>query len=219
MFAEIFLMIILSDKEYHRKNLLVVVSSITAFVVIVFVLQGTSFGKYVLLQITSLIDSFLHTQLSVKYGGDTTQLGQSASYRKLLQQVFHVSWLNPILGIGRKRAFSSEINGLVVQSIDNFYIAEYIRYAYPGMLSYIAIIIYMLYKMLKDAFQTRSALIRTLFIGTVCYCMHLYIADSLQTLKYLYVLFALFICSDKTPFIPQEKGKYFGKRESKYVRK
>lgn len=219
MFAEIFFMLILSDKEYHRKNLLVIISSITAFVVIVFVLQGTSFGKYVLLQITSLIDSFLHTQLSAKYGGDTTQLGQSASYRKLLQQVFHVNWLNPILGIGRKRGFSSNINGLVVQSIDNFYIAEYIRYAYPGMLSYIAMILYMIIKMLKDVFQTRSALIRAIFIGAVCYCMHLYIADSLQTLKYLYVLFALYICSEKTPFVPEEKGKYHRKRESKYVRK
>jgi hypothetical protein len=219
MFAEVFLMLILSDKEHHRKNLLIIISSVTAFIVVVFVLQGTSFGKYVLLQITSLIDSFLHTQLSARYGGDTTQLGQSASYRKLLQQVFRVRWLNPLLGIGRKRAFSSEINGLVVQSIDNFYIAEYIRYAYPGMLSYIGMILYMLIKMLKDVFNTRSALIRTLFIGAICYCMHLYIADSLQTLKYLYVLFALYVCSDKTPFVPEEKGKYHGKRESKYVRK
>jgi hypothetical protein len=219
MFAEIFLMLILSDKEHHRENIFAIVSGLVAFTVFVFVFQGTAFGKYVLLQITSLIDSFFNTQFSLKYGADLTHLNQSAAYRDLLHQVFKVGWLNPFLGIGRKRGFASEVNGLVVQSIDNFYIAEYIRYAYPGMLSYIAVIIYMVYAMLKDVVKTHSALIRTLFIGTVCYCMHLYIADSLQTLKYLYVLFALYICADKTPFTPDEKGKYFGKRESKYVKK
>ena len=166
-----------------------------------------------------MIDSFFDTQFSLKYGAYLTQLGQCAAYRDLLHQVFKVGWLNPFLGIGRKRAFSSEVNGLVVQSIDNFYIAEYIRYAYPGMLSYIAVVVYMIYEMLRDVVKTHSALIRTLLIGSVCYCIHLYIADSLQTLKYLYILFALYICADKTPFTPDEKGKYFGKRELKYVKK
>ncbi len=219
MFAEIVLMLILSDKEHNRENIFAIVSGLVAFTVILFVFQGTSFGKYILLQITSLIDSFFNTQFSLKYGSDLTQLNQSSAYRDLLHQIFKVDWLNPFLGIGRKRSFSSVVNGLVVTSIDNFYIAEYIRYAYPGMLSYIAVVIYMIYAMLKDMVKTHSALIRTLFIGSVCYCMHLYIADSLQTLKYLYVLFALYICADKTPFTPDEKGKYFEKRKSKYVKK
>lgn len=219
MFLVFVLMLIMSDKEYFRRNVLIVVTSVTAFAVLTFLLQGTGFGKYILLQITSLIDSFFHTKLSAKFGADVTQLGQSASYRKLLKKVFKVSWLNPVLGIGRKRAFSSTIDGLVVQSIDNFYIAEFVRYAYPGMISYIALLLYMLIGMLRDMFKTRSATIRTLFIGALCYCLHLYIADSLQTLKYLYVLFALYLCCEKTPYVPEEKGKYFGKRESKYVRK
>jgi hypothetical protein len=219
MFVELFLMLIFSDSKYLRKNILILVSSLTAFTIMIVLLQKTSFGEYILLQITSLIDSFFHTELSAKYGGDVTQLGQSASYRKLLKQIFKVSWLNPILGIGRKRAFSSVINGLVVQSIDNFYIAEYVRYAYPGMFAYIFFLGYVVVKAFKDVFITRSAEIRMLFIAIACYYMHLYIADSLQTLKYLYVLFALYICCDKTPYVPEDKGRYFRKRESKYVRK
>ncbi len=218
MFLELLLMIIFSDLKYMRKNILIIISSLTAFAIMVFVLQKTSFGEYVLLQITSLIDTFFDTQLSVKYGADLNQLGQSAAYRELLKEVFHVSWLNPIVGIGRKRAFSTEINGLVVQSIDNFYIAEFVRYAYPGMFSYIFFLVYMGYKMLKDTIVTRSAIIRMVFIGVVSYCLHLYIADSLQTLKYLYVLFAIYICCDKEPYIPPDPGRYFRKRESKYVR-
>ncbi len=219
MLFELALMFIFSDREYLRKNLLIVVTYGTAFAILVFLLQGTAIGKFILLEITSLLDTLFGTQMSIKYGANIEALGQSASYRKLLKEVFHVSWLNPVLGIGRKRVFSSEINGLVVQSIDNFYIAEYIRYAYPGMLSFIAFLAFMGYRMLKDIIITRSAIIRMVLIGSISYCIHLYIADSLQTFKYLYVLFALYVCCDKTPYVPPDPGKYFRKKESKYVRK
>ena len=73
--------------------------------------------------------------------------------------------------------------------------------------------------MIVDIFKTRSALIRALFIGAVCYCAHLYIADSLMTMKYLYILFAIYLCCEKEPYIAPEKTKYFVKRKSKYVKK
>ncbi|WP_026528494.1 hypothetical protein [Butyrivibrio sp. VCD2006] len=219
MFAEVFLMFILSDRKYQRMNLLIVITSLTIFFIAVFGLQKTSFGQYILLQITSVIDSIFHTQLAAKYGADSTQLHQSAAYRDLLKQIFHVDWLNPILGIGRKRAFKSNVNGLVVESIDNFYIAEYIRYAYPGMFAYIFFLGYMGVRMIKDFIKTRSALLRVLIIGAICYCIHLYIADSLQTLKYLYVLFALYICCEKVEYVPEAPSKYFRKRVFGYARK
>ncbi len=222
MFAELVLMYFLSDREFYRKNALIIVTSIVAFTVITIGLQGTSIGKYIMLQLTSLIDTFFGTNLAVKYGAEM-ELEQSASYRKLLKRVFKISWLNPILGIGRKRMLKTEIDGLVIESVDNFYIAEYVRYAYPGMISYIAFLAYVGLRMLKDVIKTRSATIRMLFIGTVCFCLHLYIADSLQTLKYLYVLYAIYICCEKKEYIPEEPGRYFrrrfSKRESKYVRK
>lgn len=217
MFAEVLLMLVFSDKKYMKNNILIVFASAITFTVALFLLQGTSVGRYILLQITSVIDSLFNTSISLKYGADET-LGQSASYRKLLKQVFFVDWLNPLLGIGRKRGFASEINGLVVESIDNYYIAEYIRYAYPGMFSYIFFLVYVGVCMLKDMYRTRSAIIRAVFVGALSYCLHLYIADSLQTLKYLYVLLALYICCEKTDFIPEEPGRYFKKRKSRYVK-
>jgi hypothetical protein len=213
MLAEVLIMFVLSDKKYIKKNILIVFTSVIAFVVILVPLHGTSIGQYIMLQITSLIDTLFGTELSIKYGADIT-LEQSADYRKLLQEVFHVSWLNPLLGLGRKRVFSTEVNGLAIDSIDNFYVAEYVRYAYPGMISYIFFLVYMGVSMLKDYIKTRSTIIKMLFIGTVCFCLHLYIADSLQTLKYLYVLYALYICCDKKEYVPESPGRYFKKKKS-----
>lgn len=213
------MMFVFTDRAYIKRNCLSTVFGVVALAIIIILLQPTSMGEYIMLQITSLIDTIFDTTFSVKYGADLTQLGQSSAYRELLKKVFKVDWLNPFLGIGRKRAFLSEIDGLVVASIDSFYIAEYVRYAYPGMISYIFYLAYMGIKMIVDIFKTRSALIRALFIGAVCYCAHLYIADSLMTMKYLYILFAIYLCCEKEPYIAPEKTKYFVKRKSKYVKK
>ncbi len=208
MFGEIGLMLILSDRKFLKKNILITIVSVIVFLSVTFCLQSTSIGKFILLQLTSLIDSLFNTRLSVKYGANYSQLMQSKAYRELLKEIFHLSWLNPILGIGRKRGFLSMVKGRKVASIDNFYIAEYVRYAYPGMWSYIFYLGYMGVRIAIDFIKTRSALIRTMLIGAISYCLHLYIADSLMTLKYLYLLFALYICCDKEPYVPEPKGRY-----------
>ncbi len=214
------LMLVFSDSEYRRKNIFLTLSGVVIFGVLVVLLQPTSAGKYIMLQITSLIDSFFKTTLSVRYGANITQLRQSSAYRDLLKRIFELDWLNPLIGIGRSAQFRTTIDGYLIQSVDNSYIAQYIMYAYPGMFSYIFFFAYYGLKMLVDIVKTRSALIRMVFIGAFSYCCHLYIADSLQTLKYLYLLIAIYICCDKTPFV--QKGsecKYIGKKVSRYVKK
>ncbi|WP_029321000.1 hypothetical protein [Butyrivibrio sp. AE3004] len=214
MFVELALMLFLSDRKYLKNNLLITTVSLIVFFAVTFATQTTPLGKYILLQLTSLVDSIFETQYSIKYGANYQQLIQSKAYRELLKRIFKVQWLNPILGIGRKRSFTSLVDGKVVASIDNFYIAEYVRYAYPGMYSYQFYLAYMGIKMVIDIFKTRSAIVRAMFVGMVSYCYHLTIADSLQTLKYLYILFAIYICCDKKPYIPSEKGKYYNNRKS-----
>ncbi len=214
------LMLLFSDSAVRRKNIFYTISGIVIAVVMVILLRPTFIGRYVMLQVTSLIDAFFKTTISVNYGANITQLRQSAAYRELLKDVFDQDWLNPLVGIGRSRGFKAAINGRVVKSIDSFYIADFVRYSYPGMLSYIFFLLYYGFSMLKDIVRTRSALIRMIFVGAFGYSIHLYVADSLQTLKYLYVLIALYICCEKVPYKKQDdKCRYIGKRESKYVKK
>jgi hypothetical protein len=200
--AEVFALLFFSDLKFLKRNLSVFFGTVTLFAALIFVLQDTGFGRYILLQVTAMIDSVFHTEFSAKYGANVLLLRQSAAYRDLLKQVFTVDWLNPILGIGRKRGFKSLVDGRVVNSIDNFYIAEYVRYAYPGLITYSLFLVVTGIRMLKDEIRTRSSLIRMLLVSAVFYCLHLYIADTLQTVKYLYLVFALYSCAEKKTYTP-----------------
>ena len=221
MFLELFLMFVISEKKYLKNNTLILTACVVSFALFTFLAQKTSIGNYILLQLTSVIDSIFDTKLAENFGSSSTSMSSSTAYRHYLYNIFSVSWLNPIVGIGRKRSFHAMVNGVLIRSVDNFYIAEYIRYAYPGMIAYIFFLLFMLGSMLRDIFITKSSLIKALFVGAFCYVMHLTVVDSLQTLKYLYVLFAIYICCDKEKKLPEveETSLYRGKRKSKYARK
>ena len=176
-----------------QKKRVILISGILLIVVVCGLLAGknTSIGQYILLQITSIIDQLLGTKFSVQYGANLAALGSSSNYRDQLKYIFIVDWLNPLLGIGRKRSFSSEINGSFIASVDNFYIAEFVRYAYPGLVTYMLYIGYFIVYLFKRVKDQKFCIYRILFIGVICYLINLIWVDSLQTLKYLYILFAL----------------------------
>jgi hypothetical protein len=213
--AEAFALLLFSDLKFLKRNLAFFAGGFIIFASFTFIFQNTGFGQYILLQLTSLVDSLFKTELSARYGANVLVLRQSAAYRDLLQQVFTVGWLNPILGIGRQRGFQSMVDGRIVRSIDNFFIAEFVRYAYPGMITYVLFLLVTGLRMLRDAITTRSSLIRMLLICVVFYCLHLYIADSLQTLKYLYLVFALYSCAEKTPYTPPADPCKYIRREGR----
>lgn len=206
------------DKKRCMMALLVVIVGLAGFLGVFY---KTSIAQYILLQFASIIDAIFDTQYSVLFGGDISTLSSSSNYREQLKYIFTVDWLNPILGIGRKRAFTSEINGSFIKSVDNFYIAEYVRYAYPGLAAYVLILLYYLYKMVKKCFSSEKAVYKVLMIGSVCYLVNLFWVDSLQTLKYLYVLFAIFICqndADEKEKVPmQQQSKYIKQRGTKWI--
>ena len=212
-FAEIALMFVLSDLKYFKANCIYLATGLVMFGLILAAAFKTSFGNYIMLQLTSVYDSVFDTTYSAAYGADVTQLRQSKAYRDLLEEIFHVDWVNPILGLGRKRGFRSLVNGRKVESIDNFYIAEFVRYAYPGMYSFMLYAFGLTASMAKDIIKTRSGIIRMCFVGASMYLLNIKVVDSLQTLKYLYVLFAIYICADKSPYVPKEKKK------SRYLKK
>jgi hypothetical protein len=216
---EIGMLVLFTTKE-NRKKLIIAGSVFVAiFAASLFILQRTSIANYILLQITSVLDELLGTTYSVRYGADLNALGSSSNYRDQLKYIFQVDWLNPLLGIGRKRSFSSEINGSFIYSVDNFYIAEFIRYAYPGMICYIAFLLYFLIHMLKNSIQKKSQISKMLFTGSLCYCINIIWLDSLQTLKYLYVLFAIFCCLPENSTVKWKIIEQVRKKaSSKYIK-
>lgn len=189
---EIILIFLFSSKINKKKCILFFCVFVVVLAVFLIVFHSTSIAQYILLQITSLIDEVFDTDLAVAYGASKQALDSSSNYREQLKYIFTLDWLNPILGIGRKRAFSAEINGSFVKSVDDFYIAEYIRYSYTGLITYVLFLMYFVINMLKKYFKEKSGIMRAVLIGAVCYLINLKWVDSLQTLKYLYILFALY---------------------------
>lgn len=192
-FVEIFLIFIFSSKT--RKKYFIFGGIIVLIFVVLFLMafRNTGIAQYILLQISTIADELFGTEFSMKYGASLTDLSSSSNYRDQLKYIFQVDWLNPLLGLGRKRAFACEINGSFIQSVDNFYIAEFVRYAYPGMIFYLFFLAAYVFNMLKAVFTKHSDLCKMLLISTVCYMINLLWLDSLQTLKYLYVVFAIFM--------------------------
>lgn len=215
---EVVLLILFSSKAHTKK--LILIGGVCFIFVLCFlvVFHNTNLGQYILMQITSVIDEVLGTTYSIQYGANMEALSSSSNYREQLKYIFQVDWLNPWLGLGRKRSFASEINGSYISSIDNYYIAEFVRYGYPGMIGYLVFLLYFLIKMLIVSVQKKSGFSKMLFVGALCYCINLLWVDSLQTLKYLYVLFAIFVCLPESIVEAEKRKTYKKPRVSRYIR-
>lgn len=204
---------LLSAKEEKKKTLMIGITGFFLMAIFVFATSGTPVGNYFMLQFTSIIDEILGTELSLNYGA-TKIIKDSSDYRDALWDVFDVDWLNPLVGIGRKRRFSTKINGRVLESLDNFYIAEYVRYAYPGMVSIILFFGYTIYIMVKKMLRNREDIyIKSFLLCTVLYVVSLYFVDSIGTLKYCYLIIALFVCHASDVSVYEARHK-----KSKYLR-
>ena len=81
---------------------------------------------------------------------------------------------------------------IYIHSIDNYYVSQYIKYAYPGLFSYCAFILSTATIMIKAIIKYKSATLKIVFIGFVCYFVNLWWVDALQTLKFVYAFIAIF---------------------------
>lgn len=187
----LFLIFVFSDSYCKKKSLFIGFGIVVFFLVALFLLQNTGIGRYFLGQVSSVIDQVFGTNFATKYGIDVETLNNSTEYRKSLPLIFKLDWLNPILGRGNKFS-GAEINGTFIQSIDHYYVAQYIKFAYPGLISYICYLIVAAYVLIRDGIKYRSGLITLVFISLGTYFLNLWWVDALQTLKISYLFLALY---------------------------
>lgn len=192
VFLELLLLFLFSKKEKMLRALLAMVLAIVLLSVFLMMFGGTGIGRYMLMQITSVIDQVFGTNYAAQYGVDKTTLQNSENYRAVLPLIFKLDWLNPLLGRGMSRAFGAEINGVYIHSMDNYYVSQYIKVAYPGMISYVLFIFANLFIMIKYSVKYRSGICKLALVGTFCYYFNLWWVDALQTQKYIYILLAIF---------------------------
>ena len=169
-----------------------------------------------MMQITSVIDEVFGTSFSVNYGADLSLLNMSSGYRNYLPRIFTVEWLNPLVGRGANAQVGFEFDGVYVISIDNFYVAMYIRYAYPGLISFVLFQIITFVYMLRIAIKYKSGLSYSIAIGFVLYSISLLWADYLQTTKYMYIAVAIFAAFYSERYQAQDRQEWRKKKAKKF---
>lgn len=195
--VELIIILLFSNRVNRKKSVFYTVAILIAFGAFLAVTFNTRIGRYLLMQITTLIDQAFDTEFSVNFGADITTLKNSEGYREFLPLIFKLDWLNPLVGRGVKNGFGAELyNSLgeveYIDSVDNYYICQYIKYAYPGLITYLLFILVLVVTMFVAIHKYKSGTMKLLLIGTLSYFYNLWWLDALQTLKFEYVVIAIF---------------------------
>ena len=190
---ELLLLAALAPGRQRKKLVLTVLPAGLLVLALAFLFPGSPPGHYILLQLSTVVDEILGTSYAVRYGVDVMSLSNSATYRDALLDIFTVNWLNPWLGQGSGYHFSWYIpGGATIHSIDNFYVANYIRYGYPGMVVYMLFILQAVGGMLHKGFRGKDKVAVCMALAVCGYFLNLWWMDTLQTIKYAYLPIALF---------------------------
>ena len=194
--VELVLVYVFSSAECKKKEFLAGLVIVFSVVLLILTTWGSSISNYLMLQFAYVFDEIFGTEYAANYGADLKQLYNSREYRKQLPYIFSLG-LNPFLGRGSQASFGWVINGWAIRSVDNFYIANYIRFAYPGLITYVMYILSTLIRTFKEWYNARSGLFAAVFIGVSMYFLNVWWLDALMTYKYVYILIAVFLaCYD-----------------------
>lgn len=214
---ELLLLSAIAPGEQRKKMLFTVVPAGFLTLLLALLFPGSAPGHYILLQLSTVVDEMFGTSYAVRYGVDSTSLANSASYRDALLDIFTVDWLDPWLGQGSGYHFSWYIpGGATIHSIDNFYVANYIRYGYPGLIVYGLLILQAAGEMLREGIRRKDRTMLCMALAVCGYFLNLWWMDTLQTIKYAYLPIALFqvVCAETG----ENKSKIPHKGEYRYIR-
>lgn len=179
-------------KKELSKYVLSFVVILPVIIFIIYLFRDMSFVKGILRTIFSAVDAVLGTNYSVDYGADAQVLYNSSYYRELLwKNTFLGNWLNPWLGRGGNYNFGMYIEGYRIYSCDNFYVMQYITYAWPGVITWLVMSVSFLLCAVKRFARSRDIIWLVCIVSIICYYISLWYLDQLQTFPYMMSIFAL----------------------------
>ncbi|CVI73529.1 hypothetical protein NDGK_03069 [Clostridiales bacterium CHKCI001] len=195
--VELVVIFLMSDKEAKKKVSLLGIYGIMIGSLIILVFYKTSMVQSFLVSVGLLFDTVFHTNIAESLGVNMQVYQWSNQYREYLPLIFKLDWINPLVGRGYNYTFNWAYNGYWISSIDNYYINQYVKVAYPGLL--IQIVFYLTFFILtiKNAYFRRSKLAQVLFYSFLFYFINIWWVDVLGTLDYIFTLFALIYAIDE----------------------
>ncbi|MCD7817470.1 MAG: hypothetical protein LUH07_00225 [Lachnospiraceae bacterium] len=160
-------------------------------VLALWILQGTSFGNGLYGTFFSAVDEVLGTSFATAYGVDESTLNSSSYYRELLwKSAFGGTWTNPWIGKGGSYGIHLYIEGYDIQSCDNYYVSQYVDYAYPGLIAWIMMSVSFLFSMVR-LFRKKMVFGYAMMVSFICYFISLWYLDDLQTFPIMMAVFGM----------------------------
>lgn len=194
---ELAVLFVLTDRDTKR---VIVPYALVFGVIVVFAIyllrNESHVRRYVILNLYQMIDSVLGTKLVLEeFGYWQWRYIQSWDYRNLLPLLLFSDEYDPIVGLGVKAAnydnFAAVVNGRVVGSVDNYYVLQYLQFAWPGLIIIVAVFLYMLTRCAVGLLKKRGVVCKALLLSFVLYFINLWFVADLGTFKYAFSLFGL----------------------------
>ncbi|MGX8703117.1 MAG: hypothetical protein ACSW8H_01545 [bacterium] len=193
---EVVICLLFQDKRATMKFLLTVPFILPVLVGALFLFRGVPLVNSILMAFFSAFDEVFNTAYSVNFGADATMLYNSSHYREVLvRETFGGDWLNPIMGRGGNYEFSMYVEGYFIRSVDNFYVGQFITYAYPGLFAWLLMSAGFLVSAIRNFFKNRNFLTLAAAISIIGYFISLWYLDQLQTFPIMFAIFALVYAS------------------------
>lgn len=208
---ELFILFLLTEKSVKRAMAPYVVVFGTLAVLSIILLRNEShIRRYVILNLYQVIDSVFGTELVLDEFGywQWALTASSTDYRSLLPRLFFSNDYDPLLGLGvsndRINNIDIVIEGRSIVSIDNFYVLQYLQFAWPGLITIVIMFAYMLIECTVGMLRKRSVVCRMLLVSFVLYFINLWFVADLGTFKYAFSLFGLAYVYSKGAGISQQ---------------
>lgn len=197
--VELFLIAIITAKELKGRLLLtlIMIGIVGGFLLVAFL--DNPFIQIAMRQIFYMIDELFDTQFAVDFGGDVS-ISNSSIARERLWKIFDYPGMNPVLGSGVTEKKFFYIDNWRVTSVDNFYVNQYIKFAYPGLIATICMFATYLWNCVRGFWVYHSSVFLLCLISGAAYMGNLIVVDELATIKYFFFLLAF------TKVLIQNKG-------------
>lgn len=191
MAIEMLMLAIFSEKIEKKLYLMMGIWGLILITLLSILFFNTAVVQALLGRLATTIDGAFGTSLASHLDLHSASLKDSSQYRSYLPLIFKLDWLNPILGRGNSYSFGWHVGGYWIVSIDNFYVGQYIKIAYPGLITTVLLCLANVKNAIIGMIKTKDAFYKCLFIIFFAYFLNLWWVDSLGTLDYIFVLFGI----------------------------
>lgn len=190
---EFVVLLLISNAKAILKNIFVLLLISLASLMAIQAARSIPFVESVVRSFLYSIDALLHTNYASAYGGNP-DIANSSMYRNVLWNIMFRDEYFTWFGKGNDYAFNAKIDGWFVESIDNYYINQYLRFGVIGLIVVVFMLLSFLSVFLKETISNKNFSVIFLVIMIV-YISNLFVVDENGTLRFMTSVFAVGVAS------------------------